>query len=77
MCCIAHILCVNHTMRGATLDYRKAYEKLSKAVWKFEQTYNDAYVKLMLAMRDIDNEAGETDPPLVLAETPEGRMFED
>ena len=53
------------------MDYRTAYEQLSKAVWKYDKTHNDAWVKLMLEVQRIDNNLGKLLPPIKLADTPE------
>ena len=48
------------------MDYRKAYEELSRALWNYDKTHNDACVRLMLAMREIDNKVGEGAPSVSL-----------
>ena len=45
------------------MDYRWAYEALSKAVWQYEKTNNDAYVRLMLAVREIEEKLGQRPVP--------------
>lgn len=45
------------------MDYRAAYEALSKALWKYDKTHNDAYIRLMLAVRDIERKLDK--PPRV------------
>lgn len=50
------------------MDYRKAYEELSRALWEYDKTHNDAYVRLMLAMRAIEERIGEPVSPITLAE---------
>lgn len=52
------------------MDYRKAYEELSKALWKYDKALNDAYVNLMLSVREIDSKVGEPAPPISLADVP-------
>lgn len=49
------------------MDYRTAYEALSKAVWQYDKTHNDAWVKLMLEVRRIEKNLNKTLPPISLA----------
>lgn len=41
------------------MDYRKAYEALSRALWQYDKSHNDAYVRLMLAVREIEDKLGK------------------
>ena len=45
------------------MDYRKAYEALSRALWQYDKTHNDAYVRLMLAVREIEEKLGRPPAP--------------
>lgn len=46
------------------MDYRTAYENVSKSLWKYAQEQEDAYVRLMLEIRRIENTIGTTLPPI-------------
>lgn len=49
------------------MDYRKAYEELSKAFWEYDAIYNDAHVQLLMKICEIESELHSGKPPLVLA----------
>ena len=48
------------------MDYRTAYEQLSKAIWKYDKTHGDAWVTLMREMQRIENNLYEDLPPIIL-----------
>ena len=43
------------------MDYRSAYEALSKALWQYDKTLSNAHVRLMFAVSDIEQKLNE--PP--------------
>ena len=44
------------------MDYRKAYEEISKAVWRYAEEHDEAYVRLMLAVREVDRAVTDETP---------------
>lgn len=45
------------------MDYRTAYEALSSALWQYGKSHEEAYVRLMRALRDIDCKLNERPKP--------------
>lgn len=55
------------------MEYRRAYETISKALWRYAKEHDDAYVRLMMAIREVDRavaQDGLSLPPIKLADTP-------
>ena len=48
---------------------RQALDKALKAIWQYAQEHDEAYVRLMMAIREVDSAifADNTLPPLKLA----------
>lgn len=53
------------------MDYRTAYEQLSNALFQYEKTQGDAWVKLMLDVHRIESNLDKTLPPIKLHHSPE------
>ncbi|NLW78774.1 MAG: hypothetical protein GXY32_05115 [Ruminococcaceae bacterium] len=51
------------------MDYRNAFETLNKAIWQYEQVHSEAYVQLMLAVREIERELGKHPDTLIRWQT--------
>ena len=49
------------------MDYRKAYEELSKAFWKYDEAYNNAHVQLLMDICEIESKPYKGKPPLAFA----------
>ena len=52
------------------MDYRTAYEQLTSALFQYEKTQGDAWVKLMLEVRRIENNLDKTLPAIKLHHLP-------
>lgn len=53
---------------GGRVDYRTAYEEISKALWRCAKEHDDSYVRLMLKIRRIEDALGRQQQPIRLAE---------
>ncbi|MDL2288171.1 hypothetical protein LJC32_02185 [Oscillospiraceae bacterium OttesenSCG-928-F05] len=48
------------------MDYRTAYEHLSKAIWKYDKVHSDAWVTLMKEIQRIESTLDKGFPPIIL-----------
>lgn len=53
------------------IDYRIAYESLSKALWRYDEAVGKAHTDLMKEVNRIEQNLGKTFPPIKLAPTGE------
>lgn len=52
------------------MDYRIAYEEIICALFQYEKTQGNTWVKLMLEVRRIEGNIDKTMPPIQLASPP-------
>lgn len=55
---------------GKVMDYRAAYEALSKAIWAYDKAHENAYIIMMLKIRRIENNLDVNQPPIEFKKPP-------